>query len=269
MNNKPKPQNKFAKPKSRRPDFKSQKPRFKKLDTTSVLSKEDVEYINSLISFQNNQIMVFNKPSGLSVQKGSGIDKDLEYYLEAFKFGKKPKPRLVHRLDRETSGLIMVAKNKVNAAHLSEQFAKRLTEKTYYAIVAGNPAQNIGQINLPLKRIKQNGIDISVICKKEDKDAQEAITDYEVISNYDNAALIKLYPRTGRMHQLRAHMAHIGHPILGDTKYGGLFVINGILVKRLMLHAYSLEISQFEGKKKTFICEIAKDMQELTDKLAA
>lgn len=231
------------------------------------LSLEQIEYIKSLVTHQDKSLIIIDKPSGLAAQSGSGISQDLDSLMAAFAKSKGRKPRLVHRLDRETSGLVLIAKTKASAAHFSNQFAERLVEKTYYAIVAGIPSPNMGIIDVPLKRGRVNNIDIAIIAKANDKDAQNAITDWEIIESFEKCALLKLSPKTGRMHQLRAHLSHIGHPILGDTKYGGLFAINGIKVPRLMLHAGELEIRLEDGSMGHFNVPAPDDMLEILEKL--
>lgn len=251
-------------------NFKNNKPsRFREpLKKAAIdLSNEQIDFIKSLVHFEDKNLMIIDKPSGLAAQSGSGIKEDLDTLLSAFTNSKGRRPKLVHRLDRETSGLVIVAKTHPAAAHFSNQFAQRLAKKTYYAIVAGNPMPNMGIIDAPLKRGRVNNIDIALIANKNDKDAQEAVTDWEIIESFEKCALLKLSPKTGRMHQLRAHLAYIGHPILGDNKYGGLLAINGIKVPRLMLHAGELEIELENGSHKIFDVPSPNDMIEFIGKL--
>jgi RluA family pseudouridine synthase len=250
---------KFNTKKSVLPEFSNRKISGILSDNYNQISPRDADFVKSLIIHEDTACIVLNKPSGLAVQGGSGVTRDLDNLLGAFSKNPKKKPKLVHRIDKETSGLILVAKNTTNAAFFSEQFANKLAKKTYYAIVSGaiNPPNGI--INAPLKRGKVNGIDLALIAKPTDKDAKEAITHYETIKSQNGASLLKLSPITGRMHQLRAHLSYIGHPILGDNKYGGALVLNGKIIKRLMLHATSLEIAHPEGIKH-FEAPLPNDM---------
>lgn len=215
----------------------------------STLSPELIEFAKSILIFEDNAVLVFNKPSGLAVQSGSGVENDLDTLLGAFCKNPRKKPKLVHRIDRETSGIVIAAKNRTTAALLSEQFHDKKTKKAYFALIKGEIAPQSGEIDAPLKRARVNGIDLALIAKPNDKDAQSATTYYETVKSENGASLLKISPLTGRMHQIRAHLAHIGKPILGDTKYGGALLLNGSPINRLMLHAASLEIETPNGTK--------------------
>ena len=198
---------------------------------------------------EDAQILVFNKPAGLAVQGGSGVQQSLEDMLAAFAKSNGKRPRLVHRLDRETSGVIVAARTKPAAAFLSEAFAGRDAKKTYLAIAcAGAPEPRDGEINLALRKTNQRGLDIMVI----DAAGQSALTRYRTLSATPAVALLELHPETGRMHQLRAHLAAIGRSIAGDGKYGGLFNIGGVAVPGLMLHAAVLDIPHPSGGRAHF-----------------
>lgn len=202
---------------------------------------------------EDAHIIVFDKPAGLAVQGGSGVTQSLEDLLAAFARSNGKRPRLVHRLDRETSGVIVVARTKPAAASLSAAFAGRDVEKTYLAIVCGGaPDPLAGEIVLPLKKASRKGLDIMEIASQNDPTALPALTRYRTLAASSGAALLELRPETGRMHQLRAHLAAIGRPIAGDGKYGGLFNLGGIAIPGLMLHAASLEISHPGGGRATF-----------------
>lgn len=152
------------------------------------------------VIYEDDNVVVFNKPAGmLSIKKGAYLD---ETAIEDF-------GEIVHRLDRDTSGVIIVAKNAETKSKLQKQFAERKTHKCYYALVCGHPKQPHALINVPLTRnLKKPTTFIA------DKDGREAITEYKVIASNDRFSLVELKPRTGRTHQLRIHMAHIGTPIL-------------------------------------------------------
>jgi tRNA pseudouridine32 synthase/23S rRNA pseudouridine746 synthase len=177
------------------------------------------------------------------------VHKSLEYFLQAFTKSNGKRPHLVHRLDIHTSGVIVVARTKPAAAALSKAFAERDAHKTYLALVSGGaPDPSEGQIALRLKKIQRNGQDVMKIVEEG---GQDALTLYKTLSATDQAALIELNPKTGRMHQLRAHLAAIGRPILGDVKYAGLSEIAGVTSPRLALHAAKLDVPHPEGGRIT------------------
>lgn len=186
------------------------------------------------VLYEDDNVIVFDKWAGmLSIKKGAYLDEPaIEDYGE-----------IVHRLDRDTSGVIIVAKNHETKAKLQKQFAERKTHKTYYAVVVGTPKQPHAIINVPLTRnLKKPTTFIA------DKDGREAITEYKVIASNGRHSLVELKPRTGRTHQLRIHMAYIGTPILGDRVYNP----KPQTAERMYLHAYSLEITIPEGQRMTF-----------------
>lgn len=199
---------------------------------------------------EDAHLLVFNKPAGLAVQGGSGVTQSLEHMLGAFTKSNGKRPRLVHRLDRETSGIIVAARTKPAAAFLSEAFAGRDAKKTYLAIVCGGaPNPSEGVIDLALKKASRRGLDIMEV----DASGQAALTRYRTLAATSAAALLELSPETGRMHQLRAHCAAIGRPIAGDGKYGGLFSLGSVPIQSLLLHAAALDIPHPAGGRRTFI----------------
>jgi len=206
-----------------------------------------------MLIHEDAQLLAFNKPSGLAVQGGSGVQRSLEDLLAAFAKSNGKRPHLVHRLDRDTSGIIIAARTKPAAAFFSEAFAGRDVKKTYLAIVCGGaPAPEAGAIDLPLKKSSRKGLDVMEIARPGETGAQTALTGYRACAASDAAALVELAPETGRMHQLRAHLAAIGRPIAGDAKYGGLFDLAGIRIPRLMLHAAALDVPLPEGGRRRF-----------------
>jgi 23S rRNA pseudouridine955/2504/2580 synthase len=208
------------------------------------------ERIQDLLIHEDAHILAFNKPAGLAVQGGSGVTRSLEDMLVAFAKSNGKRPKLVHRLDRDTSGVLVVARTKPAAAFLSAAFAGRDAKKTYFAIVCGGaPEPQAGEINLPLRKSSQRGLDIMEIAQASDASAQAALTRYQTRAASADAALLDLAPETGRMHQLRAHCAAIGRPIAGDAKYGGLFQLGAVAIPSLMLHAARLDIPHPAGDR--------------------
>lgn len=218
-----------------------------------ALSAEEIAFARSLVVAEDAHLIAFNKPAGLAVQGGSGVRRSLEDLLGAFAKSNGKRPRLVHRLDRETSGIIIAARTKPAAAFFSEAFAGRTAKKIYLAIVCGGaPSPDVGAIDLLLKKSSRKGLDVMEVARPGETGAQAAHTAYRTRAATPAAALVELNPETGRMHQLRAHLAAIGRPIAGDGKYGGLFSLGGIEVSGLMLHAAALEIPHPEGGARTF-----------------
>ncbi len=202
----------------------------------------DREFVERLVIHEDDQVLGFNKPSGLAVQGGSGVTRDLDHLLAVYATAKGRVPRLVHRLDRETSGVMIAARTKPAAAFFSAAFAERRARKTYLALIFGRLPET-GIVEIPLKRVNRGGIDLSAPARADDPGAQAACTRWRVVGTGEaGAQLLALFPETGRMHQIRAHLAAIGAPIAGDRKYGGALAKAGLPFERLHLHALHLAL---------------------------
>jgi RluA family pseudouridine synthase len=207
----------------------------------ALLSAEEIAFARSLVIHEDAQILAFNKPAGLSSQGGRGQVHTLDDLLWAFAKSSGNRPRLVHRLDRDTSGVLLTARTKPAAGFLGKALMGRRVRKTYLAIVApGPPDPAWGIIDAPLRRDEQGREAYMRICPPDHPDAESARTRYRTLAVGDGAALVELSPETGRMHQLRVHLASIGRPIVGDARYGGALMLAGSPVPRLMLHAVAL-----------------------------
>lgn len=186
----------------------------------SGISDRDAAYARSLVLYEDEDVIALNKPAGLAVQGGTKTTRHVDRLLSAWGEGLE-RPRLVHRLDRDTSGVLLLGKTSAAAARLSGAFAKRRAEKTYWAIVAGQPNPSEGLIELPL--VKKGIGDREMVVPADPKEfgAEPADTEFVTLSRAGGKATwMALRPLTGRTHQLRAHMKAAGHPILGDPKYG-------------------------------------------------
>ena len=232
------------------------------------LSKEEVEFVRGLVIYQDPHIVALNKPAGLSSQGGRGQVHTLDELLWAFAKPGKARPRLIHRLDRDTSGVILTARTKPAAGFLGKAMMARKFAKTYRAIVTpGAPAPAEGVIDVPLRRDEQGREAYMRVCAPDHADAEAARSRYKTISEGSGAALLELDPETGRMHQLRVHLAHIGRPIAGDARYGGALVVGGHAVPRLMLHAMALTFPHPSGGERRLEAPVPADMTGLISAL--
>ncbi|HUR43761.1 MAG TPA: RluA family pseudouridine synthase [Aestuariivirga sp.] len=203
------------------------------------LSKEERRLFDSMIIHEDKDLYVLNKPSGFAVQGGSKTHQHLDALLMGLAVELGERPLLVHRLDRDTSGVIVVAKRRAIASALGKLFATRAVKKIYWAAVKGVPKPSQGRIDVALIKAKgPDGDRVRPSGEGEEEDEQRAVTNYSVIDKASSIiAWVSLKPVTGRQHQLRAHMAHIGTPIMGDEKYGGNSEMPEGVSKRLHLHA--------------------------------
>jgi 23S rRNA pseudouridine955/2504/2580 synthase len=203
------------------------------------LSKADRALLKSMTIYEDKDLIILNKPPGLAVQGGTGTHRHLDGMLESLGLELGERPRLVHRLDRDTSGVIVIAKRRAIAAALGKLFATRTVKKTYWAAVRGVPTPLQGKVDVALIKAKgPRGDQVRPSEEGEEEDAQRAVTHYSVIDRAPPVlAWVSLKPVTGRQHQLRAHMAHIGTPIAGDEKYHGDKDLPASIARKLHLHA--------------------------------
>jgi 23S rRNA pseudouridine955/2504/2580 synthase len=181
------------------------------------------EFLKSILLYEDDDVLVFNKPMGLAVQGGSGTTRHLDGMLNTMRDAHGQRPRLVHRLDKDTAGCLLVAKTRFAAAALAKTFRSRSARKVYWALVAGVPKVQQGRVSTFLAKEEREDESVMRIARHGDKGAMHAVTYYAVVETSGPLlAWISLKPVTGRTHQLRAHMAHIEHPIIGDPKYFAL-----------------------------------------------
>ena len=207
------------------------------------IDPDTVRDLQRLVIHRDDHLLVLNKPHGMPVQGGPGIAHHLDSLLDALRFGSADRPRLVHRLDRDTSGVLLLARTPGTAAKLAAAFRTRAVEKTYWAVVAGRPLPPDGRIDLPLRRVAGARGERTEVAASDDKEAARAITDYRTLDHAgQKLAWLELSPLTGRTHQLRVHCVAIGAPILGDVKYAG-----SELSSELHLHARALHLPHPDG----------------------
>jgi len=195
-------------------------------------------FVRELVIYEDEFLLAFDKPSGLAVQTRGNRGTSLDHLLWTFARSNGKRPHLVHRIDAGTSGLILAAKTKPSMTFLSTEFAERRVKKRYLALVSGSlPLSDQGRIETPLLKVGR-----AVQPGRLDQGADHAVTDWSVLVRTESEALIEARPLTGRMHQIRAHLAELGCPIMGDPIYGGTPT-----AERLMLHAAGLEITLPNG----------------------
>jgi len=219
------------------------------------LTEEQIDLADGMVIHRDRAAIVLNKPAGLATQGGSGTFEHVDGLLDAYA-GNGPRPRLVHRLDKDTSGVLLIAATPGSAAFFSKRFSGRSARKIYWALVVGIPDIKDGLIELPLA--KQPGTGGEKMMVDESGEGQPARTRYRVLDRAGNStAWVELQPLTGRTHQLRVHMAAIGHPIVGDGKYGGqVAFLSGSISRKMHLHARRLIIEHPDGSPLDVTAEL-------------
>jgi 23S rRNA pseudouridine955/2504/2580 synthase len=178
------------------------------------------EFLRAITLYEDDDVLVLNKPMGLSVQGGSGTTRHVDGMLDVLRDRSGQRPRLVHRLDKDTAGCLLVAKTRFAASALAKVFRSREARKIYWALVAGVPKPRQGRISTFLAKEEREDESLMRIARHGEEGASHAVTYYAVVeTSAQQLAWVSLKPVTGRTHQLRAHLAHIGHPIVGDPKY--------------------------------------------------
>lgn len=233
-------------------------PKFEVDETDEIalnLPEKEQADVDLPILYEDNDVIVVNKPSGLLTHAKGGLSDEptvAEIIRPKTSFATDTdRPGIVHRLDRDTSGLLIIAKNPESAAHLQRQFAERTAKKTYIAITDGKPKLNAAKIDLPIGRNPSAPSTFRV-----DPNGKPAQTTYHVLAENDAQSLIELKPTTGRTHQLRVHLTHLNAPILGDRVYGKSSDC------RMMLHAQKLEITLPSGERKVFEAAIPDEFKK-------
>ncbi len=199
--------------------------------------------VQDRVLFKDPLMLVLDKPAGIPVHAGPGGGTTLESWLPHLRFGYKELPQLAHRLDRDTSGCLVLGRNQRGLKRLGRLFMTGHVEKTYWAVVLGGPAQDQGRIDAPLKKVSSphGGFRMQV-----QPGGQTAVTDWRVLGRAEGFCWIECHPRTGRTHQIRVHLAHLGCPIVGDPHYGDPSAVPGA---GLHLHARAVTVPLYWPEK--------------------
>jgi 23S rRNA pseudouridine955/2504/2580 synthase len=222
---------------------------------------QDAAMLRDAVIYRDLHAIVLNKPAGLAVQGGTNTERHIDALLDALRFDSAERPRLVHRLDKDTSGVLLIARNAAAAAFFARAFRDKTARKAYQAVVAGLPEPQQGRIDLALAKSGGRGRERV----HAEEDGKNAVTYYRVLDHAGSrVSFLALLPVTGRTHQLRAHCAALGTPILGDGKYGGAaaHLPGGVAAHRLHLHATSLDVPHPAGGRLTVAAPLPAHLRQ-------
>lgn len=227
------------------------------------LSDADVKEIRSWVIYQDDAVIALNKPAGLPTQGGTGQTRHVDGLLDALREGSEHRPKLVHRLDKDTSGALLLGRTPKAAAALAKAFQGRDTDKRYWALVAGTPKERDGRISVRMDKVAAKGHERMVVSA----DGKPSLTDYSVVESAGQmASWLALKPHTGRTHQLRLHCAEMGHPIIGDGKYGGQAAfLTGAISRKLHLHSRFISFPHPDGGSLTVTAPLPEHMKASFD----
>jgi 23S rRNA pseudouridine955/2504/2580 synthase len=234
---------------------------------TRAMSAEQVAKVQSWVLYKDAEMIIINKPFGIAVQGGSGVKNHVDGLLPALQFEYDAPPKLVHRLDRDTSGVLVLARTREAAASLQKLFSSKKLQKTYLAVCAKVPKAYSGEIRSRMEKSVRGKDSREVVALSDE--GKLAITRYDVKNALARKlCLMELEPVTGRTHQLRVHMAELGCPILGDGKYGGTESFIGGTVeipRKLHLHAWKITLPTRRSGVRTFEAPLPEHMQKTLD----
>jgi 23S rRNA pseudouridine955/2504/2580 synthase len=219
-----------------------------------------VELLKNNILYRDDDIIAINKPYGLAVQGGSKIPISLDDLLDHLKFDSLIRPKLVHRLDKYTSGVLLLARNSATATILTQFFKEKKIQKTYWALVAGSFHKRSGSISTYLSKSENDGKE--KIRRSTSGTKEMAVTHFKTIDQAKAISWIEFTPLTGQTHQLRVHSAELGAPIVGDYKYGGRDAKTTMICDKMHLHARKIIISNFHGKQIIITAPLSEHMNE-------
>lgn len=232
---------------------------------TPLFTDKEVAALRACVLYRDADVIVLDKPAGLAVQGGTGQTKHLDAMLDLLKFDAEGRPKLVHRLDKDTSGCLVLARNSFAASRLTESFRGRDARKIYWAITVGVPEPHQGRIDLSIAKEMAAGGERMMV---DERNGQRAQSYYTVLEHaHRKAAFVALWPRTGRTHQLRVHMEAIGTPILGDGKYAGqaAFIDGADMMRQLHLHARRIIIPHPRGGMVDVTAPLPEQMKSAWD----
>ena len=225
------------------------------------LTEEEERFVQEMVIERTRDAIVLNKPPGLATQGGTKTYQHLDRLLDGLAGEEGNRPKLVHRLDKDTSGVLLVARSARAAGHFAKSFSSRTARKVYWALVVGVPSPENGSIDAPLAKQPGTGGEKMHVDEENGQSARTLFRTIDVAGN--RAAWVELQPLTGRTHQLRAHMAAIGHPIVGDAKYGGVDAfLTGTVSRKMHLHARRLRVDGLDGKAIDVTAELPPHFAE-------